>query len=164
MTSRYLAPVLALLVSACTFTPQDGGVNAGFHPPLVSKHWDVKNYALQNGTPVCAISSGYNGITLTLSHSRGDEEVVVQSTRMMNPGATLTVNVGGERFEAYDTFFPAKVGPQLLQSLLKGDKAYLEWSEFSGPSGRERTHVQNIVQLDDFAGHVKECRDSLRQH
>jgi len=162
MKTRYLAPALALLTSACTLTAQDKGVNAEFHPPFVSQSWHVEHYRSQNGAKACAISSGYNGLTVTLSHPRGGEAVSVQSNRRMEPGATLTVNVDAGRFETGDAFFSPKSAQALVEDFAAGGQAYLEWSEFSGFPGRERAHVQNIVKLDDFGAQLQECRDSLK--
>jgi hypothetical protein len=162
MNPRALLPVLALLASACTVTPQNGGVDTAFNPPLVSRQWRTENYTLPNGIGVCAISSGYNGLTVSISHPPAGEDVAIQSNRLMQPGATLTVNAGGGSFEAYDSFFKPQAARALLENLARGGKAYLEWSEFSGPSGRERVHVQNVVQLDNFVADLKACRNSLR--
>ncbi len=150
-----------MIISACTLAPQDSGMHAELHPPLVSPHWHVDHYTLADASKVCAVSSGYNGITVLLSNRQGAEDALVQSNRHMEPGATLTVNVGGGNFETYEDYFPTKVSHAIVDHLQKGDTAYLEWSEFSGPSGRERTHVQNIVPLNDFNAHLKECRDQL---
>jgi hypothetical protein len=156
----YYAIALTLIASACTFTPQENGMKAGFHPPIIeAHHWHVEDAVLENGTKVCSISSGYNGLTVFLSDLDGDRKTEIKSNRMMQPGATLTVNADDKSFEAYDTFFSPKIALELLASLQRGDKAYLEWSEFSGSSSRERVHIQNIVQLGGFAADVQKCKN-----
>jgi len=150
--------LLALLGAGCTTTLGSNGADSQFHMPLSYHGWETRQYKTPQGMNVCGISSGYNGITVTVGQG-GD--VVVASARMMQPGATLTVSVGSQNFESYDTYFRPEVGRQLVQAMEQGDKAYLEWSEFTGGIGRERTQVQNIVRLDDFRAKLHECRNAL---
>jgi len=157
-----LTVIFTLLACACSIMPQDKGVSTEFHPPLIEKSWDAKYITLPNETKVCSISSGYNGLTIFVSDLHGTKGVDVKSNRLMQPGAILTVNAGGKSFVTYSTIFPADTASALLQSFEGGGKAYLEWAEFSGPPGRERVHVQNIVSLDDFSARLKKCQDSLK--
>lgn len=136
-------------------------MNAEFNPPIVAKYWEVGHYKMQNGRKVCSVSSGYNGIAVLIALTQEGEDIAVKSNRRMEPGATLTVNGDGYTYETYDSYFRPADARALVEKFVKGGKAYVEWSEFSGSSSRERVHVQNIVQLDNFSGQLKECRDSL---
>jgi hypothetical protein len=161
MKSSRLLFVLLLLTSACSVSSGQNGLDTQFRPPIVYQQWSTKNYALKDGRQVCALSSGYNGIIISLGAAQDD--VVVASTRLMQPGAILSVNANGQHFEASDTYFPRNTGPAMVAAFAQGGKAYLEWSEFSGSSARERSRVQNIIKLDDFPARLQECRKSLGQ-
>jgi len=162
---RTLVLLLALLSTGCTATLGGDGMDPQFHMPVTYHDWQVRQYKTPQGMDVCGITSGYNGITITLGQSASNPDVVVASARMMQPGATLTVTIGGRNFESYDTYFAPQVGRELVKAMTQSDqdKAYLEWSEFSGPSGRERVQVQNIVTLGGFKARLAECRKALGQ-
>lgn len=150
--------LLIILMTGCSIAPEGSNVDTQFHMPLTYQNWRTNHYTTTTGIHACSISSGYNGIIVTVGKLQNGLDVVVASNRLMQPGATLTMNVGGKSFEAYDTYFPPETGRLLVEYMKKNDKAYLEWSEFSGPSGRERVHVQNTIQLNDFAVQLKECQ------
>jgi hypothetical protein len=163
MKPHIFALASALLASACTITPQNNGsVDAQLHLPIVEHNWKMQSYTLQTGDKACAISSGYNGLTVLLSHPPGREEgVVVESNRRMEPGTTLTVSVNGNNFQTTDHFFSATTGRALLQEFAKGGKAYFDWAEIEGPPGPAYMHITNIVHLDDFVEDMKQCKGML---
>ncbi len=164
MNLRPCAAAMTLLACACTFTPQTGGSDAEFHPPLVDKYWQVEHFTTQSGARACSISSGYNGLTVLMSRKSKKENLrlSVKSNHHLEPGATLTANVDNATLRTSEDIFPPQVGQELVKHLTKGDKLYLEWSEMTGPFGSsDRIRVQNIVQLNGFAEQLKQCRDSL---
>lgn len=161
MNLRFFSYIIAFLAAGCTVQPLDNGLGGQFDPPLFYKDWHSNPYMAKNGMKVCAVSSGYNGLTVTLGPGQDGMDVVVASNRRMKPGTTLTVDAGGRRFEAYDTYFLPEQGRMLVDHLSKGDKAYLEWSESQGPVGGQRVRVQNILRLDGFRTKMQECRKAL---
>lgn len=161
MNSRPLICIAALFASACTFSPQQDSLNGQFNPPLFYEKWNSNHYTTRNGMEVCAVSSGYNGITVTLGKAQGGVDVVVASDRQMKPGTEFTVTADGRSFVAYDTYFSPDQGRILVEYLSKGEKAYLDWSESNGPTGGQRVHVQNVLKLEDFRAKLKQCHDAL---
>jgi hypothetical protein len=155
MKYRYAA-FFALSLSACTVATQNNVLDGDFHPPLVYANWQAENYVLSGGAKACAISSGANGITVFLSERPEKGSIAVKSNRLMNPGTTLTVSAGGSTYQTSDEFFSRENAKSLVASFGKGDKAYMEWSELSGPTSA-RVHVQNVVRLDDFQTKWKQC-------
>jgi len=153
MKNLYLLLATAILASACTFTPQENSLKGDFHPPLVLQHWNTEYYKTKDSSKNCDISSGSNGISVILN----SENMVIKSNRRIVAGGSLNVSVAGKRFETYEEYFPDNLTHDLLDSLTKGDKVYIEWTEFSGPKGSGRIHFQNIVQLDDFKSHLQDC-------
>lgn len=163
MNFNWITGVAALLaVSACTVAPQQNSLDTHVHLPLTYEQWHTNHYTTRDGLNVCSISSGYNGLIVTVGKMPGGLDVLIESNRTMHPGSSLTVSVGGTNFETYDSFFHAKESRTLVDAMAQGDKAYLEWSEINGPVGGQRSHVQNIIRLDDFKKGYKECRDSLK--
>ncbi len=158
---RYIAVILASAVlSACTLTPQGGGMRTEFNPPLVYRSWSAHTYTSVAGIKACAISSGYNGITVIVS-GRDGENIAAKSDRPLVPGGMLDVNVSGNAFQTYEEFFPDSVAKRMAQSMTGGGKAYLEWYEESSTWGGAPQRVQTIIRLDGFAQQLKECRDLL---
>lgn len=152
-----------MLACGCTVSAPDNAAQGNLHLPLTYENWTAKRYTTSDGLNVCAVSSGYNGLIVTVGQMKNGQDAVVASNRMMRPGAVLTVMIGGKRFEAYDTYFTPQIGRVLVETMRSGSgKAYLEWSENSGPASRERIHVQNIIKLDEFGAKLKECERDLR--
>ena len=158
MKNLYLLLATAILASACTFTSQENTVKGDFHPPLVLQHWNTEYYKTQNSSKNCAVSSGSNGISVMLN----SENMVIKSNRMVVAGGSLIVSVAGKRFETYEDYFPDNLTHDLFDSLTKGDKIYIEWTEFSGYKGGGRIHFQNIVQLDDFKSSIQDCMSFVK--
>jgi len=129
--------------------------------PLAYRQWEQEQVVLQNGVHACSLSSGYNGLTVLAGNLEPGKDVAVKSNRLMKPGSTLHVNVNGGNFETSDTFFSPQSAHEMLGYLTQGGKAYLEWSEMSGPAGSPRAHVQNVLRLDGFADALKQCRTQL---
>ncbi len=161
MNIRRLILLSALLVSACTFTPENGEIRTEFHPPFVYQAWHTEHYALQNGDPACVVSSGSGGIEIILAREGGNIETAAKSNRPMQPGFWLTVNAGGNTFYAYDTYFHEQTARALADALSKGGKAYLEWAENSRWPGGAPQRAQNIVKLDGFKEQLDACRNYL---
>jgi hypothetical protein len=158
MTIRRLTLCAALLVSACTVSPQQNVLEGEFHPPFTYIPWQTHDYTTPAGTKVCEVSSGYNGLTVVLSGAGVKEQVRVHGERFMHPGTSFTVIAGGDRVETYESQFSEQLSRRIFNDLSKGGKAYIEWSEFTGPPGVGRRHVQNIVKLDTFNGQISHCR------
>lgn len=146
---KKLAVLLALLATACTFSPSDTGQKAEFHPPIVYANWRVGHDA----AGACALSSGYNGLIVVLRNGA----VSVQSNRDMAPGASLDLNVAGQRFQTDDAAFSPKDSAEIVALFKQGGKAYLEWSEMNSSLNQARNHVNNVLKLDDFAKQWQQC-------
>lgn len=163
MKLRNFIPVILVVVSACTVTPQGDGLKGDFNPPLVYRGWDTRTYVAQNGADVCALSSGYNGLTVLLSrHKGGPVNIDVKGNRTLVPGGMLDVNTDGGNFQTYEEYFSSASANKMVDVMSKGKKIYLEWSEQSGTYGGAPVRVQNVVKLDGFAGQLQKCRDALK--
>lgn len=150
----------AIFLSACTIEQKNGELQSELHPPLTYAQWRTESYKTTDGQPVCAVSSGYNGLSVLL-HRKGDAAgVSVKSNRTLVPGAFLSVNVNGHRYQTRQEFFSGEESPQLATDLAAGGKAYLEWSEPHPHHGRRR--FTNILKLDDFAPQFEQCEKENR--
>lgn len=146
------------LLSACVFQPEGEGQKAEFHPPLVYAQWEASSGIDAQGKPICIISSGISGLTVSLGPG---QEVAVRSDRPLPPGAFLAVNVNGHRYQASVSFFPADDAARLVDDLAAGDKAYLEWSELRGDD-HSRIRFTNILRLDGFRQQRAHCPALLK--
>jgi hypothetical protein len=152
--------LLLIMVSACTIEPQGSKQNIEFHPPLVYSNWKTQNFIDSDGQPSCTISSGYNGIAVTMHRTQNNNiNVAVKSEQKLTPGVFLTVNVGGHTYRTYG-IFTGSLAEQLVDDLYKSDKAYLERSELTTMSRRRRSWT-NIVKLKEFKPQLDTCRQSI---
>ena len=162
LTSAAIALICGVLATGCTVSAPQDTLKSDVHLPLTYEKWSSKSYTTGTGKNVCSISSGYNGLTVTMGNNRaGKTEYVVSSNRRMQPSSSLRVNANGKFFETYETFFPPKIGTELVEALAHSDKAYLTWSEVSGPVSRPRRNVPSILDLGNFSAKLKNCQQGL---
>ncbi|HEU5048468.1 MAG TPA: hypothetical protein VFT64_11575 [Rickettsiales bacterium] len=163
MKIRYTAiAMLTLLTSACTIEPDKQGLRSEFHPPFTYHNWQQKQYTLPSGHEVCAVTSGYSGLTVYLVKRDGTIDTAVSGNVTLRPGAAMTVTVDGDRYSSYDEFFPPETAKQIVASLEKGTKAYIEWETYSRTNGGANLRGQNVIKLGGFTQQLQQCRDALK--
>lgn len=163
MKIRYAsAALLALLATGCTIAPDKEGLRSEFHPPFTYHSWQQRQYTLPSGHEVCAVTSGYSGLTVYLVKRDGIIDTAVSGDVTLRPGAAMTVTVNGDRYSSYDEFFPPETAKQIVASLEKGGKAYIEWETYSRTNGGANLRGQNVIKLDGFARELQQCRDALK--
>lgn len=156
------AAMLALLASACTIEPDKEGLRSEFHPPLTYHNWQQRQYTLPSGHEVCAVTTGYDGLTVYLVKHDGNIDTAVSGNVTLRPGASLTVLAGGDRYTSYDEFFRPETAKQIVASLEKGGKAYIEWETNSRTYGGANMRAQNVIKLDGFTHQLQQCRNALK--
>lgn len=162
----FYALVPALLAAACTFSSGDNLIEDGqLHLPLTYQPWEMTHYKAPDGARICALSTGYHGMTVLLRKQKdGSIKTAARGNRTMGPGVTFTVSANGQRFETSDEYFADGDAAALAGALSKGGKAYIEWSEPHLRPGASREHIDNIVTLEHFSMQLGECRKSLERH
>src|SRR5579864_1689711 len=106
MKPFYALP-LALLASACTFSSGNNLIEDGqLHLPLTTQPWEMTHYNAPDGARICALSTGYHGMTVLLRKQKdGSILTAVKGNRAMEPGSTFSVDANGQRFETSDEYF-----------------------------------------------------------
>lgn len=148
-------------LSACTIELQDGELQQELHPPLTYKAWNTERYKTLGGQPICAVTSGYSGLSVLL-HRKEDDTigVSVKGERKMTPGMAFSVNVNGNHYRTGQEYFSARQSVRIADDLSTDGKAYLEWSEPHGDN-QGRLRSSNIVKLNDFKEKFEQCRHAL---
>lgn len=157
-TTRLIPLVMLCATGACTLESQQDVLKSELHPPLTYAQWQSETYTAQSGKAVCAVSSGYGGVTVLTHGENGAAGVVVKSNRKLSPGVRLSINVNGHHYETSQEFFPADESAQLADDFGK-DKAYLEWSE-PDPDDNGRLRYTSIVKPEGFNTLFQQCRGS----
>jgi hypothetical protein len=151
-------PILAslLLASACTVQPQGTQQHVEFHPPLVYSDWGIQYFTDHDGKESCTISSGYNGLEITLHQNQANElTIAARSTHKLVPGAVASVNVGAHHYQISDVL-RGNAAMRLADDLASNYRAYIEWSEQDVPS-HSRKRWSNILKLDGFKSQFDAC-------
>lgn len=157
-TTRLISLVILCATSACTLESQQDVLKNELQPPLTYAQWQSETYTAQSGKAVCAVSSGYGGVTVLTHNDDGAAGVVVKSNRKLPPGVRLSINVNGHHYETSQEFFSADQSAQLAEDFSK-DKAYLEWSE-PDPDGNGLLRYTSIVKPEGFDALFQQCRGS----
>lgn len=157
---RKAVGALCLLLGACTIEDRGGGLEADFHPPLVYAQWETESYTDEQGRPVCAVTSGYQGLTVLLRRKGEGASVSVKGTRRMMPGTDFSVSVNGRHYRTSDPFFHADDAARMAEDLAAGGKAYLEWSEPRGDDA-SRVRYTNILLPEGFRPRYEQCLRSV---
>lgn len=153
--------VALIFLSACTIEQKDGELQNEFHPPLTYATWTTEQYKTEAGEPVCAVTSGYNGLSVLLRRMKdGALGISAKGERNLTPGMDFSVNVGGNHYRTSQEYFSASESVKLAEDLNAGGKAYLEWSE-PHPHHPGRLRSSNILKLEDFAPAFEQCKRSL---
>jgi len=156
-----IAPIVLLSLSACTVESQGADMKSEFHPPLTYAQWESESVTTRDGEPACAITSGYNGVSVYARKKPGGIlGISVESNRALPPGSEFKINVGEHTYRTSQAFFPAGDSVELVQDFSVNEKAYLEWSELHvGGKGRQR--YTNILKLEGFNAQFEQCKKRL---
>jgi hypothetical protein len=162
MKSSIYTCIVSLALAACTIEQQGGELETEFHPPLTYAAWETQQLTGEQGQPVCAVTSGHNGLAVYVRRMQGDVSVSVKGNRKLPPSAFLTVNINGKRYQTSQEFFAAADALELAQDLAAGGKAYLEWSEIHPFGHGRRLHIVNVLKMEGFTSRFKECQRQMR--
>lgn len=148
--------MLLAMISACTATPEHGNANFQFHPPLVYPSWKSYHAVTDDGRDVCIITTGHNGLKVTL----GQQETGVSHTRRYSSGMRTRLRVNSHVYETPEAGFYTSQTNAIIHDLSVADKAYLEWSEvyIHGPT---RTRTSTTIPLAAFKPMLGACRRSF---
>lgn len=149
-------------LTACTIEQQGGELQSEFHPPLTYAQWKTEQYKTQSGQPVCAVTSGYNGLSVLLRRKEDNTlGISAKGERKLTPGMDFSVNVNGNHYRTSQEYFSGSQSVRLAEDLISTDgKVYLEWSEPHGDK-QGRLRSSNIVKLNDFKEKFEQCRHAL---
>ncbi len=158
-----LSILLIGLTAGCSFQKDsDGTTTSELHNPFVVDKWTVQEKAAND---TCVVSSGYQGIdvVLTKHHAKHGNTLtgVVESSRKLEPGNFIRLNVAGHYYETYEQQFSGKDSEAIIDDLKTGAKAYVEWNNIQ--TGNDTIRISTILEPTDFAQRYEQCRKGAPQ-
>ena len=156
---------LGLLVIGCTIDrDSEGNQRAQAHNPLESMPWDVAS-----GDGTCTVSSGWQGIDVVLhkvpaAKAKGKKKPgtvasVVTSTRSIEPGSDLKINIGYHYYESQTDTFSAADSKALIADLQTNAPAYVTFNAIH--VGRGTRHESTILGGTNFSQAYAQCTKQL---